>query len=58
MFGFTYTVALATKPEESIGDEALWIEAENQLRKALDKSGKEWTVNEGDGAFYGPKIDI
>ena len=58
LFGFTYHVALATRPSESIGADSLWEEAETQLRQALEKSGKSWTLNEGDGAFYGPKIDI
>lgn len=58
LFGFTYEVKLATRPANAIGDVKLWELAEAQLREALDKSGKTWTVKEGDGAFYGPKIDI
>lgn len=58
LFGFTYEVKLATKPSNAIGDSKLWDQAEASLREALDKSGKAWTVKPGDGAFYGPKIDI
>lgn len=58
MFGFTYDVKLATRPDKYIGDVALWDEAESSLTKALNASGKKWSVKEGDGAFYGPKIDI
>ena len=58
-FGFSnLKIALATRPEKRIGAEHIWDEAENGLRAALEKSGKPFTVNEGDGAFYGPKIDI
>lgn len=41
-----------------MGSIDMWNEAESQLKQALDKSGIKWTINEGDGAFYGPKIDI
>lgn len=58
LFGFEYDVKLATRPDESIGSDALWNEAESQLKQALEKSGKAWSLKEGDGAFYGPKIDI
>ena len=58
LFGFTYEVALSTKPANALGDEELWSKAEAQLQDALEKSGKEWSLKEGDGAFYGPKIDI
>lgn len=54
-----YRLVLSTRPEKDfIGSLELWDNAENQLRAALDKSGKKWEVNEGDGAFYGPKIDL
>lgn len=57
-FGFTYEVKLATRPELSIGEDSVWEDAERQLRKALDDSNIPYTIKEGDGAFYGPKIDI
>ena len=41
-----------------MGSDALWEQAESQLKEALDSSGKPWSLKEGDGAFYGPKIDI
>lgn len=53
-----YRLVLSTRPKEYIGTLEEWEHAENQLREALDDSGKPWEVNEGDGAFYGPKIDI
>ncbi|KAI1464053.1 class II aaRS and biotin synthetase [Daldinia caldariorum] len=54
-----YRLALSTRPEDHyIGTAEEWEGAENALKRALDASGQEWTVNEGDGAFYGPKIDI
>ncbi|KAI1807099.1 hypothetical protein F4811DRAFT_560099 [Daldinia bambusicola] len=54
-----YRLALSTRPEEHyIGTAEEWEGAENALKRALDASGQKWTVNEGDGAFYGPKIDI
>lgn len=54
-----YKLLLSTRPEEHfIGTEEEWARAEAQLTKALDNSGREWAVNAGDGAFYGPKIDI
>lgn len=58
LFGFEYDIKLATRPEESIGSDEQWHEAERQLKAALDRSGKSWSLKEGDGAFYGPKIDI
>jgi len=58
-FGFGETrVYLSTRPEKSIGDPALWERAEATLREALDAESIEYTINEGDGAFYGPKIDF
>lgn len=58
LFGFQYEIKLATKPEQSMGSAQMWSQAEQALRDALKKSGKEWGLKEGDGAFYGPKIDI
>ncbi|KAJ3006118.1 54S ribosomal protein L39, mitochondrial [Thoreauomyces humboldtii] len=60
IFGFpSYELALSTRPMTgTIGTQEQWDDAERQLRSALDGSGREWTLNEGDGAFYGPKIDI
>ena len=54
----TYEVKLSTRPEEFLGEQATWDHAEAQLRQALDAAGQAYTVNEGDGAFYGPKIDF
>lgn len=58
VFGFDFKMGLSTRPEKFVGDIALWDEAERVLAEALDLTGKPWTVNEADGAFYGPKIDI
>jgi threonyl-tRNA synthetase len=58
-FGFyDYDIFLSTMPKKAIGDEASWRRAENGLRAALQKTGLPFTVDEGEGAFYGPKIDI
>ncbi|KAM0197530.1 hypothetical protein ACHAPI_004995 [Fusarium lateritium] len=58
-FGTNYRLALSTRPKDHyIGTEEEWDQAESALKRALDASGMEWGVNEGDGAFYGPKIDI
>ncbi|MFQ6008018.1 MAG: His/Gly/Thr/Pro-type tRNA ligase C-terminal domain-containing protein, partial [Candidatus Zixiibacteriota bacterium] len=58
-FGFyDYDIFLSTMPENAIGDEVSWRRAEDGLRAALQKSGLPFTVDEGEGAFYGPKIDI
>ncbi|HRS42835.1 MAG TPA: threonine--tRNA ligase [Candidatus Diapherotrites archaeon] len=57
-FGFTYRMELSTKPENAMGDPALWDLAENTLKEVLDSTGKEYNINPGDGAFYGPKIDF
>ncbi|EPX72358.1 cytoplasmic threonine-tRNA ligase Trs1 [Schizosaccharomyces octosporus yFS286] len=58
-FGFTFHLELSTRPEEKfLGDVATWDRAEAQLKAALDSSGYHWELNAGDGAFYGPKIDI
>ncbi|KAJ5625161.1 hypothetical protein N7510_001470 [Penicillium lagena] len=54
-----YRLVLSTRPEKDfIGSIDMWDSAESQLREALDSTGREWALNEGDGAFYGPKIDI
>lgn len=58
LFGFTYTVELSTRPEDSMGSDEDWKTAENALRKALEHENMEYVINEGDGAFYGPKIDF
>lgn len=58
LFNFQYSFKLSTKPEKALGDNELWEKAEAGLRDALDKCGKAWTLNPGDGAFYGPKIDV
>ncbi|KAJ1673197.1 threonyl-tRNA synthetase, partial [Spiromyces aspiralis] len=58
IFNFTFELKLSTRPEKFLGEIEIWNEAERQLASALDKSGRKWTLNEGDGAFYGPKIDI
>ena len=57
-FGFIYHVELSTRPKNSIGSDEDWELATQGLRKALEESGMEYVVNEGDGAFYGPKIDF
>lgn len=57
-FGLTYHLELSTMPEDHIGDEKDWQMAESKLKGALEKIGEEYVINEGDGAFYGPKIDI
>lgn len=49
---------LSTRPEERLGEDSLWDQAEAALEEALNKFGKPWKLNPGDGAFYGPKIDI
>ena len=58
IFGFEYSVEVSTKPEKSIGTEEQWELATNALIDALKEKGKDFTINEGDGAFYGPKIDF
>ena len=57
-FGFPYRVELSTRPEDSMGSDEDWERAEQGLRNALESMGIEYVVNEGDGAFYGPKIDF
>lgn len=58
LFGFEYSLELSTRPEKSIGSDEDWERATAALTKALIASGKEYDINEGDGAFYGPKIDF
>ncbi len=57
-FGFKYHIELSTRPENSMGSDEAWEIATNGLRDALDENKIQYTVNEGDGAFYGPKIDF
>ena len=58
VFGFNYHIELSTRPQNFMGSEENWELATKGLKNALDKSGKEYVINEGDGAFYGPKIDF
>ncbi|KOR89071.1 threonine--tRNA ligase [Paenibacillus solani] len=58
VFGFEYTIELSTRPEDSMGSEELWEQAESALQQVLDQQGLSYRINEGDGAFYGPKIDF
>ena len=57
-FGFEYSIELSTRPEKYMGNEELWNEAEGALKNVLNKLNYKYQINEGDGAFYGPKIDI
>ncbi|XP_046897984.1 threonine--tRNA ligase 1, cytoplasmic [Hypomesus transpacificus] len=58
VFGFSFQLFLSTRPEKYLGDIAVWNEAEKQLENSLNEFGEPWKLNPGDGAFYGPKIDI
>uniref|UniRef100_A0A3P9NR26 threonine--tRNA ligase n=1 Tax=Poecilia reticulata TaxID=8081 RepID=A0A3P9NR26_POERE len=58
VFGFSFQLYLSTRPEKYLGDIALWNQAEKQLENSLNEFGEPWKLNPGDGAFYGPKIDI
>lgn len=58
VFGFKYHLELSTRPEDSMGTDEQWETATNALIKALNNLGKDYEINEGDGAFYGPKIDF
>ena len=58
MFGFKYHVELSTRPEDSMGTDEEWATAEDALREAIAEVGVPYVVNEGDGAFYGPKLDF
>lgn len=57
-FGFSFKLYLSTRPDKYMGKLELWNSAEAELKKSLDEFGQPWTLNPGDGAFYGPKIDI
>ena len=57
-FGFTYDMELSTRPKDSIGSQEIWESATKALKKALEKNSIKYTIDEGGGAFYGPKIDI
>jgi threonyl-tRNA synthetase len=57
-FGLPFTAKLSTRPEKFLGEVATWDHAEAQLKEALARANLEYTLNEGDGAFYGPKIDF
>lgn len=58
VFGFEYKIELSTRPADYMGSDELWDQAEQSLQNVLDHRGIEYRVNEGDGAFYGPKIDF
>lgn len=58
LFGLSYSFRMGTRPEGFLGDIETWDKAEAELKSILEKSGKEYYIKEGDGAFYGPKIDI
>lgn len=58
LFGFPYHVEVSTRPEKAMGSDEMWEIATNALKQALDEKGMEYRINEGDGAFYGPKIDF
>ncbi|KAK2837904.1 hypothetical protein Q5P01_015116 [Channa striata] len=58
VFGFTFKLNLSTRPEKFLGDVDVWDQAEKQLENSLNDFGEKWVLNPGDGAFYGPKIDI
>lgn len=57
-FGLTYRVELSTKPEGAMGDDEIWEKATEALREAIEEKGIPYRINEGDGAFYGPKLDF
>uniref|UniRef100_A0A2K5VHX5 threonine--tRNA ligase n=1 Tax=Macaca fascicularis TaxID=9541 RepID=A0A2K5VHX5_MACFA len=58
VFGFSFKLNLSTRPEKFLGDIEVWDQAEKQLENSLNEFGEKWELNSGDGAFYGPKIDI
>ena len=58
LFGFNYSMEIATKPEKAIGEDSVWELATQGLKDALDKNNLGYTIDEGGGAFYGPKIDV
>ena len=57
-FDFKFELELSTRPKDKLGSEELWDQAEGALEAALNQYGKPWKLSPGDGAFYGPKIDI
>ena len=57
-FGFKHKIEFSTRPDKAVGDDAVWEKAEKSVSNALKTMGLKYTMNEGDGAFYGPKIDI
>lgn len=58
MFGFTYHIELSTRPDDSMGTDEEWEAAESALKEAMESIGVPYVINEGDGAFYGPKLDF
>ena len=58
MFGFTYHIELSTRPDDSMGSDEEWEAAETALRESMETIGVPYVINEGDGAFYGPKLDF
>nr|CAH8823128.1 unnamed protein product [Trichobilharzia regenti] len=58
VFGFSFELYLSTRPEKFMGEIEMWNRAEKQLKESMDEVGMKWQLNPGDGAFYGPKIDI
>lgn len=58
VFGLSYQIEVSTMPEDHIGEKETWDLATDTLKKAIEAMGKEYTINEGDGAFYGPKLDF
>ena len=58
VFGLDYRIVLSTRPDDFIGEVEFWDESERVLAKACEESGHQFTINEGDGAFYGPKLDF
>ncbi|KAL0985211.1 hypothetical protein UPYG_G00154140 [Umbra pygmaea] len=58
VFGFSFRCLLSTRPSTSLGEPAMWDHAEQQLERGLEQFGESWELNPGDGAFYGPKIDV
>ncbi len=58
LFGFSYEMSISTRPEDYIGTEEMWAKATNALKETLEELGVDYGINEGEGAFYGPKIDV
>lgn len=58
VLGFSFRLALSTRPSGFLGEPCLWDQAEQVLQRALEEFGEPWDLNPGDGAFYGPKIDV